>query len=179
MSAPYCMNCKNKKHFGFSRDSLQFYCGMGANPTARGENDGVLWIPCHWSRILDKMIPDVKTSPKWCPLRERQIKSAKRAKRYFEDGTPKYVTCWEYKKQKRQGECFTVTFQHAGKTDKLTPGYLTGIGMGVDPEGISARFELAGQAAKASFGTRISFKDLPPLCQNLIKREYDYIWDLN
>ena len=40
-------------------------------------------------------------------------------------------------------------------------------------------FELSGRAAHASFGTRISFKDLPEACQNLIKREYDYIWNLN
>lgn len=179
MNTPTCATCENKKHFGFSRASLQFYCGMGSNPTAMGENEKVLWIPCHWSRILDKMVTDMKTSPKWCPLRERWKKEARRKRYYFEDGTPRYIACWEYKKQVG-GEKYTVTFQHAGRSG-MTPHHVHGVGMSADPyhpQGIGMHFELHVTECRKSFGSRISFKDLPEQCQRLVRSDYDEIWGL-
>ena len=176
MSTPVCSTCEHMKNWGHSRDTLQFYCGLGANPTLVNDVKDVLWIPCKWSPIFDKMVTSAKTSPKWCPLRDKQRKEKRRARFYHPDGTPKYVACWEYKKQS-DGERYTVTFQHAGKTDKLFPGHVTGLGMNAEPyHGICTRFDVPG--GRTSFGTRISFKALPEECKRLVIAEYDYIWDL-
>jgi hypothetical protein len=100
-------------------------------------------------------------------------------KPYFIDGIPKYIACYEQKKNPAFDR-FTVVFTHLNWIGYL-PGRIEYRAMSAHPyhpQGFGQR----GEAERGRFrpgGSRIEFTSLPEDCQRLIRNDYAEMWGLD
>ena len=104
----------------------------------------------------------------------------KRKNLYTETGEPKRIACYMYKQEPKPYEDWvTVVYTHYSKSDPEYIGkvvYTTMSGDPFHPLGIG----LSGEAERGKFkpgGSRVKFSELPPKCQELVRRDYIDIWE--
>lgn len=180
MEKPVCMSCEFRKHYGFNRQSLQYYCKAASTPgVSPGDVNGIAWIDSHWKGGMKKgkLITDCKTHPLWCPRTKDNKILARYKKFYNDDGSPKFIHVWERRSEDTL-EKYTVIYTRTSQAG-FDKHLVVGRGMSEDPfHGIGVWLEYPRWEISQSHGTRIKFSDLPAACQELVKSDYDHMWKL-
>jgi hypothetical protein len=97
---------------------------------------------------------------------------------FREDGSPRYVACFE-KKHNPTFDRFTVVFTHTHRAG-YPPNTVLYRGMSEHPTAPQG-FGQWGEADRSAFspgGSRIPFAALPPDCQAVIRNDYRDVWKL-
>ena len=99
---------------------------------------------------------------------------------YTESGEPKRIRCYMYKGRKRSADYITVVYTYGSRAvglPKYTVLYRGMSGQPYHPLG----FCQWGEASQCNFrpgGSRVHFSELPQDCQDVVRNDYKYIWDL-
>jgi hypothetical protein len=104
--------------------------------------------------------------------------SRRPATNFFTDGAPKYVRCYE-KKRNPTIDRFTVVFCHAAKfMGKDYIGRVYYVGASAEPSG----FYQHGEALQWEFcpcGSRVKWWDLPERLRDVVLAEYCDVWEID
>jgi hypothetical protein len=102
-----------------------------------------------------------------------------KAKLFLKDGTPKYIACYETKRNPTLDR-FCVVFTRLAFHDKAYRGLVTYRAMSTYPCAPQG-FGQWGEAKQGEFragGSKIKFSELPVDCQRLIIADYCAMWDI-
>lgn len=105
---------------------------------------------------------------------------AERTERLLPGGVPRWIRCYD-----NGGETIDrYTVVYTGNYTSKTGGYHWYVGMSgqpFHPLGFGQHGETLGACDHPTYGhlgKRIQFADLPPDCQQLVLRDYVYLWDI-
>jgi hypothetical protein len=107
--------------------------------------------------------------------------AGKTAMNFFINGAPKYIRCYETKREPVIDK-FTVVFCHASKfAGKDFIGYVYYVSADEDPT-YPLGFYQHGTAQRGEFcpcGSRIKWQDLPEKLREVVFEEYCDVWGIN